>query len=79
MINTFLILADLKKTMCFNIIERLVNRNMTEVVQKIFLLLDAKSLHNSRRVCKQWNALIKDLIWGTRKGRTMMEKKRMHR
>ena len=65
--------------MCFNIIERLVNRNMTEVVQKIFLLLDAKSLHNSRRVCKQWNALIKDLIWGTRKGRMMMEKKRMHR
>ena len=78
-INTFLILADLKKTMCLNIIERLVNRNITEVVQKIFLLLDVKSLHKSRRVCKQWNALIKDLIWGTRKGRMMMEKKRMHR
>lgn len=74
-----MILADLKKTMCFNIIERLVNRNITEVVQKIFLLLDVKSLHKSRRVCKQWNALIKDLIWGTRKGRMMMEKKRMHR
>ena len=74
-----MILADLKKTMCFNIIERLVNRNVTEVVQNIFLLLDAKSLHTSRRVCKQWNALIKDLIWGTRKGRMMMEKKRMHR
>ena len=74
-----MILADLKKTMCLNIIERLVNRNIAEVVQKIFLLLDVKSLHKSRRVCKQWNALIKDLIWGTRKGRMMMEKKRMHR
>lgn len=65
--------------MCLNIVERLVNRNVIDVVQIIFLLLDAKSLHNSRRVCKQWNALIKDLIWGTRKGRKMMEKKRMHR
>ena len=35
-----------------------------EVSQKILLLLDGRSLHQARQVCRGWNETVLNLVWG---------------
>ena len=44
----------------------LFQKNLTDILQKIFLYLDPRSLHKSRQVCQQWNDFILSSVWGSR-------------
>jgi len=49
--------------------------DLDEIIQKVFLNLDPKSLHVSRQVCGQWNKYIKGRVWGSPFGRNQLLKK----
>ena len=45
-----------------------------EVLIKIFMNLDGRSLHTARQVNSNWNSLIKSEILGTTEGKKAMER-----
>ena len=55
----------------------LFQKNCTEILQKIFLYLDPRSLHSSRQVCQQWNTFVLSSVWGSRSGINSL-KRRLH-
>lgn len=46
-----------------DIMSRLFDFDLDLVLQMIFVSLDPRSLHTSKRVCKQWHKFIKSRIW----------------
>ena len=58
-------------------ISDLFQKNCTEILQKIFLYLDPRSLHSSRQVCQQWNIFILSSVWGSRSGFNSLQR-RLH-
>ena len=55
----------------------LFQKNCTEILLKIFLYLDPRSLHRSRQVCQQWNTFILSSVWGSRSGFNTLQR-RLH-
>ena len=55
----------------------LFQKNCTEILQKIFLYLDPRSLHKSRQVCQQWNDFILSSVWGSKSGFNSLQR-RLH-
>ena len=62
-----------------DILNQLLSKNATEIIQRILLYLDFKSLHDARTVCKKWNEIVCDLIWDTKKGRGVLKRERTRR
>ena len=46
-----------------------------ELLVEIFLQLPSESLHECRQVCYEWNNIIMDGIWNSKKGRKHLENK----
>ena len=55
----------------------LFQKDLTNILQKIFLYLDPHTLHSSRQVCQQWNTFILSSVWGSRSGINSL-KRRLH-
>ena len=49
-----------------------------EILTKILMKLDGRSLHTARQVSKEWNSVIKEQIMGTAEGRREMERTLQH-
>ena len=49
-----------------------------EVFMKILTMLDGRSLHTARQVCKEWNSAIKAQVLGTVEGRREMKRTLQH-
>ena len=45
------------------------------LVRNIFLNLSPNCLKKARQVCKEWDGLVKDEVWGSKEGRQEMERK----
>ena len=45
-----------------------------EVFIRIMMMLDGRSLHTARQVCREWNSLIEVQVLGTAGGRKAMER-----
>merc|ERR1712198_492091 len=58
---------------CF--IKKLFDKNLDEIIQKIFLFLDPKSLKNSRSTCIQWKEFIDRRIWKSKTGMEELNRK----
>ena len=56
-----------------DILQKLFDIELEEVIQKIFLYLDPISLKNSRSTCKKWNEFIDRRIWKSKSGMLEME------
>ena len=54
--------------------EMMVEINVpNEIFSKILVMLDGRSLHTARQVCKDWNIAVKEQVLGTVEGRKYME------
>ena len=59
-------------------ISKLFSKNCAEILQQIFLLLPAESLHQARQVCHQWNDFILQSVWGSRSGLNTLHRRLHH-
>jgi len=59
---------------CF-ILQELFARDLEEIIQKIFLFLDPKSLKNSKRTCIEWKEFIDRRIWKSKTGMEELNRK----
>ena len=57
------------------IIENLFDLGLEEVLQKIFLCLDPKSLKNCKSSCSQWGEFIERRIWKSKSARQQLHHK----
>ena len=57
------------------IIENLFDLGLEEVLQKIFLCLDPKSLKNCKSSCSQWREFIGRRIWKSKSARQQLHHK----
>ena len=57
------------------IIENLFDLGLEEVLQKIFLFLDPKSLKNCKSSCSQWREFIERRIWKSKSARQQLHHK----
>ena len=57
------------------IIENLFDLGLEEVLQKIFLCLDPKSLKNCKFSCSQWREFIERRIWKSKSARQQLHHK----
>ena len=49
-----------------------------EIFSKILVMLDGRSLHTARQVCRDWNIAVKEQVLGTVGGRREMERTLQH-
>ena len=57
------------------IIENLFDLGLEEVLQKVFLYLDPKSLKNCKIVCSQWREFIDRRIWKSKSAKHQLHHK----
>ena len=57
------------------ILENLFDLGLEEVIQKIFLYLDPKSLKNCKSSCSQWREFIERRIWKSKSARLQLHYK----
>ena len=57
------------------IIDNLFDLGLEEVLQKIFLCLDPKSLKNCKSSCSQWREFIERRIWKSKSARQQLHHK----
>ena len=59
-------------SICPTVIQNLFSFGLEEIIQKIFLNLDPKSLKNAKLTCTQWREFIDRRIWGSKYARGML-------
>ena len=59
----------------FDIIDRLLQRNMKELCFQIFSNLDYISFTKCKTVCQSWNTFLDQEFYGTNKGKKWIEHK----
>ena len=57
------------------IIENLFDLGLEEVLQKVFLYLDPKSLKNCKSTCSQWREFIHRRIWNSKSAKHQLHHK----
>ena len=53
----------------------LLGRGLDTVLERLLLLLGPRDLKACRRVCRRWDAFIREHLWGSRAGRRRLERK----
>jgi len=58
-----------------DIMNKLFELDLDEIIQRVFLSLDPLSLKNCRCVCSEWSEFIQKRLWGSRPAKTQLKKR----
>jgi hypothetical protein len=60
---------------CLDPVDLLLGRGLDTVLEQLLLLLGPRDLKACRRVCRRWDAFIREQLWGSKAGRRRLERK----